>query len=130
MSKSYGNTIALMADPQATARSIRRIVTDSTPPERPKDPDACTLVALLRAFADAGTVGEVERRYREGGIGYGEVKALLTDVLEDHVAPLRGRYERLLADPALVEARLAEDERHAARRADGVLGRAMSAMGL
>jgi tryptophanyl-tRNA synthetase len=130
MSKSYGNTIALMAEPAATARSIRRIVTDSTPPKRAKDPDACTLVALLRAFADAGTVSDVERRYRDGGIGYGEVKALLTGAVEDHVAPLRRRYERLLADPSLVEARLAEGERHAAVRAGGVLGRAMAAVGL
>jgi tryptophanyl-tRNA synthetase len=53
MSKSYDNTIALFADPQATAARIRRIVTDSTPPDQPKDPDACTLVTLLRAFAGA-----------------------------------------------------------------------------
>jgi hypothetical protein len=37
-------------------KQIRRIVTDSTPPAQPKDPDTCTLVALLRAFADSGTV--------------------------------------------------------------------------
>jgi tryptophanyl-tRNA synthetase len=41
MSKSYGNTIALMADPDVMKDAIRRIVTDSTPPEQPKDPDAC-----------------------------------------------------------------------------------------
>src|SRR3954452_24463669 len=68
MSKSYGNAIALMAEPDELRRQIRRIVTDSTPPQEPKDPDACTLVALLRSFADDGTVGGVEERYRTGGI--------------------------------------------------------------
>ena len=66
MSKSYGNTIALMADPDAVKDAIRRIVTDSTPPDQPKDPDACTLVALLRVFGSDATVREVETRYRAG----------------------------------------------------------------
>jgi tryptophanyl-tRNA synthetase len=130
MSKSYHNTIALMADPKVTAARIRRIVTDSTPPDRPKDPDACTLVSLLRPFATATTVHEVETRYRNGGIGYGEVKALLAEVIEHHVAPLRDRYERLLADIPTLERRLVEGEQHASRRADHVLARAMTAMGV
>jgi tryptophanyl-tRNA synthetase len=130
MSKSYDNTIALMGDAKTTAAKIRRIVTDSTPPEQPKDPDGCTLITLLRVFADASTVADVEARYRAGGIGYGEVKALLADVIEDHVAPLRDRYEQLLADPAALRERLAADERHAAERADEVLAATMGAMGL
>ena len=40
------------------------------------------------------------------------------------------RYERLRADPAVLHERLIEGERHAARRADEVLARAMTAMGL
>ena len=130
MSKSYGNTIALMADAATVRAGIRRIVTDSTPPEQPKDPDACTLVALLRAFGDDATVQAVAARYRAGGIGYGEVKALLADVIEQHVAPLRHRNEQLRADPAALQERLAAGERHAARRAEAVLERTMAAMGL
>jgi tryptophanyl-tRNA synthetase len=130
MSKSYDNTIALMGDPAETAHGIRRIVTDSVPPEQPKDPDACTLVAFLRAFADAGTVRAVEARYRAGGVGYGEVKALLADVIERHVAPLRARYERLLADRDALDARLADGERRAGRRADEALSHVMEAMGV
>jgi tryptophanyl-tRNA synthetase len=130
MSKSYDNTITLMADPQVAADRIRRIVTDSTAPDRPKDPDACTLVALLRVFADAATTREVETRYRTGGIGYGEVKALLAGVIERRVAPLRDRYEQLLADPPALQQRLVDGEQHASRRADQVLARTMIAMGL
>lgn len=130
MSKSYDNTIALMADPEVTGRRIRRIVTDSAPPDEPKDPDACALVAILRAFADASTIHEVETRYRNGGIGYGEVKALLAEAIEEHVAPLRHHRERLLADPRTLQERLSKGEQHATRRAEHVLARAMTAMGL
>jgi tryptophanyl-tRNA synthetase len=130
MSKTYDNTIPLIADPKVTAGRIRRIVTDSTPPDQPKDPGSCTLVALLRAFADVATVREVETRYRDGGIGYGDVKVLLVEVIEQHVAPLRERAERLFADPAALQERLSKGEQHASRRAEQVLVRAMTAMGL
>jgi tryptophanyl-tRNA synthetase len=130
MSKSYGNAIALMAEPGDMRRLVRRIVTDSTPPDEPKDPETCTLVALLRAFGDRETVGAVEARYRTGGIGYGEVKTLLGDAIEAHVAPMRERYGRLLAEPAELEARLADGERVARERADRTFARAASAMGL
>jgi tryptophanyl-tRNA synthetase len=128
MSKSYGNAIPLMAEPDALRKQIRRIVTDSTPPEQPKDPD--TLVALLRAFAEPGTVAAVEERYRTGGIGYGEVKALLADAVDAHIAPMRSRYRSLLTDPDALEDRLADGERHARERADRTLARTMVAMGL
>jgi tryptophanyl-tRNA synthetase len=130
MSKSYGNAISLMAEPDEMRRQIRRIVTDSTPPARPKDPDSCTLVALLRAFADRGTVAAVEERYRSGGIGYGEVKAQLADVIDASVTPIRARYRQLLADPAELDGRLAKGEQDACRRADPTLARTVVAMGL
>ena len=128
MSKSYGNAIALMAEPGELRKQIRRIVTDSTPPEQPKDPD--TLVALLREFADAGTVADVEERYRSGGIGYGEVKARLADAVDAHVAPMRDRYLRLLTDPAELDTRLESGEQLARERADRTLARTVAAMGL
>ncbi len=130
MSKSYGNAIPLMAEPDEMRKQIRRIVTDSTPPEQPKDPDTSTLVALLRAFADAGTVAAVEERYRTGGIGYGEVKERLADAIDAHVAPMRNRYQRMLTDPAELDARLAQGEHQACQRADRTLARTMAAMGL
>jgi tryptophanyl-tRNA synthetase len=130
MSKSYGNAIALMEEPDELRRQIRRIVTDSTPPEEPKDPDTSTLVALLRAFAEPGTVAAVEERYRAGGIGYGEVKELLADAIDARVAPMRDRYGRLLGDPAELDARLGRGEQEACERAERTLARTRDAMGL
>ena len=84
----------------------------------------------LPGFADPETVAAVEQRYRTGGIGYGEVKAQLADAIDAHVAPLRDRYQRLLTDPAELDARLTTGEAHASRRADRTLARTRAAMGL
>lgn len=73
MSKSYDNGIPLFAPPERQAALVRRVVTDSRRPGDPKDPDACTLVALLDAFADPAVAHQVRGRYRTGGIGYGDV---------------------------------------------------------
>jgi tryptophanyl-tRNA synthetase len=130
MSKSYENTIPLFAPPEEQATLIRRIVTDSRRPQDPKDPEGCTLVALLDAFAEPAVAQEVRGRYRTGGIGYGDVKALLAEQLRLTLAPMRDRYEALLADPAGLDAALEAGERHASGRAAETVCEMASAMGL
>jgi tryptophanyl-tRNA synthetase len=130
MSKSAGNTIPLLAPPERQAQLIRRVVTDSRRPEDAKDPDTCTLVAHLDAFAEPGVAGDVRRRYRSGGVGYGEVKDLLARELRAALAPLRERYRAFLAEPARLDEALRAGERHANRRASATLRRMSAAMGL
>jgi tryptophanyl-tRNA synthetase len=130
MSKSYDNTIPVFAAPEEQARLVRRVVTDSRRPQDPKDPDACTLVALLDTFADPAAAEEVRDRYRSGGIGYGDVKALLADQLHVTLGPMRDRYEALRADPARLDAALEAGERRANERAEKTLERMFAAMGL
>jgi tryptophanyl-tRNA synthetase len=130
MSKSYANTIPLFAAPEEQERLIRRVVTDSSRPQEPKDPDACTLVALLDAFADPQVAAEVRTRYRSGGIGYGEVKALLAEELRATLGPMRERYEALRDDPQLLDAALEAGEERANARAERVLGRVTAAVGV
>jgi tryptophanyl-tRNA synthetase len=130
MSKSHGNTIPLFAPPEEQAALVRRVVTDSRGPGDPKDPDACTLVALLDAFAEPLIAQEVRGRYRTGGLGYGDVKALLAARLQAALGPMRERYEALLADPARLERALASGERRAAERAGETLRHVEAAMGL
>jgi tryptophanyl-tRNA synthetase len=128
MSKSYENTIPLFAPPEQRARLVRRVVTDSRRPEDPKEPD--TLVALLDAFGDPAVAGEVRGRYRSGGIGYGDVKALLIEQLDATLGPLRERYEALLADPTQLDAAFAAGELAANERAAATVQLMTSAMGL
>ena len=79
MSKSYNNTIDIFDDPAVIRKKVKKIVTDSTPVEAPKNPDTCPLFSLYKLFAADDERAEVERRYREGGIGYGEVKTRLAE---------------------------------------------------
>jgi tryptophanyl-tRNA synthetase len=130
MSKSHGNTIPLFAPPAEQAKLIRRVVTDSRRPQDAKDPDGSALVALLDTFAHPAIAHEVRRRYRTGGIRYGEVKALLAQQLHTCVAPLRDRYHALLADSDRLDAALQAGERQANRRAAETLRVVSAAVGL
>ncbi|MFO0887885.1 MAG: tryptophan--tRNA ligase [Isosphaeraceae bacterium] len=130
MSKSYGNTIEIFDDPAVIKKKVKRIVTDSTPVEAPKDPENDSLFALYRLFATADELAEVERRYRQGGIGYGEMKTRLGETIADYFAAARERRAEWVAHPervAQVRAAGAERARAAARK---VLDRARAACGV
>ena len=69
----------------------------------------------------------MERRYREGGIGYGEMKTRLGDAIVQRFTPARELRAEWVAHPervARVRAAAAERARHAARK---VLDRARAA---
>ena len=51
MSKSYGNTIEIFDAPEVIRKKCKRIVTDSTPVEAPKNPDTCPVFSLYKLFA-------------------------------------------------------------------------------
>ena len=108
MSKSYDNTIPLFAPPERQARLVRRVVTDSRRPQDPKDPDTCTLVALLDAFADpARRPGGPRPLPRPAASATARSRPCSPTQLHATLAPLRDRYEALLADPARLDAALA-----------------------
>ncbi|HEX7348136.1 MAG TPA: tryptophan--tRNA ligase [Rhodanobacteraceae bacterium] len=106
MSKSYDNTVPLFeGGAKATRDAIAKIVTDSRAPGEPKDPDSCSLFAIYRAFA-----GDAEsaafRNELAGGLGWGEAKQRLAARIEQEIAPLRGKYDELMAHPETIEAAL------------------------
>ncbi len=104
MSKSYDNTIPLFAGGKKQLReTIMRIVTDSRLPGEPKDPDDCALFTIFRAFANESETAAFRQALLDG-IGWGEAKQVLYERIEADVAPMRERYEALMADPAAIEA--------------------------
>src|SRR6266545_1083373 len=62
MSKSYGNTLPIFAEVDELRSLVARIVTDSRPPEAPKDPDTCRLFALYRHLAQPAAVATMRAR--------------------------------------------------------------------
>jgi tryptophanyl-tRNA synthetase len=130
MSKSYDNTIEIFDDPKTILKKCKKIVTDSTPVEAPKDPNADNVFQLFKHFASADERAEVERRYRQGGIGYGEMKTRLADLIIAAFAPGRERRAEWVAHPERVaEIRAAAAER-ARKTARVVLDRARTACGV
>lgn len=103
MSKSYGNTIKLYESEESTTQKIMKIKTDSKRPEDPKDPETCTLMALYRAVAKPESVHYLESQYREGGIGYKEIKEILATAMNDYLRPLRERRNMLAKDPEYIQ---------------------------
>jgi len=108
MSKSYDNTIPLFAGGKKHLRdSIMRIVTDSRLPGEAKDPDSSSLFTIFRAFASETEAGAFHQALLDG-IGWGEAKQVLFERIEADVAPMRERYDELMAKPEQIEAILQE----------------------
>jgi tryptophanyl-tRNA synthetase len=130
MSKSYDNTIPLFAGGAKQLReTILRIVTDSRTPGEPKDPDSSALFTLFRAFASEAESAAF-RRALEEGIGWGEAKQVLYERLEADIAPMRERYESLIARPADIEAILRDGARKARAIAGPKIAELRDAIGL
>lgn len=130
MSKSYGNTLDVFAEPKKQRKQIMRIQTDSRPMEEPKDPENDHLFDLVSLFADEATIAEVAATYRRGGFGYGEIKKQLADLAEGYFAEARGRREELAASPERVREILGDGAATARRKAGEVVGRVQRACGV
>ncbi len=113
MSKSYGNEIEIFDEGSSLKRRVMSIVTDSTPVEEPKDPETSTPFLLLKLVSSPEEAEYWADRYRAGGMGYGEVKKRLLELLNEFFGPLRDRRRELARDSAYVEDVLRESGRKA-----------------
>lgn len=112
MSKSYNNAIPLFEPEKKLRKLINKIKTNSLEPGEPKDPNGCTLFSIYQAFASKVEADEIRRRYAEG-ISWGEMKQVLFEYINDHIAPARERYEALMQAPEHIEEELQEGARKA-----------------
>lgn len=132
MSKSYDNIIDPFMPEKPLRKRINKIVTDSTPVAEPKDPEACPVFRIHRAIAGAADARTraLADDYRAGGLGYGDAKRRLFELILDHFGPARARRAELLADPAQVEDVLRAGAERARARAAATVARARTACGL
>ena len=130
MSKSYGNTIEIFEPEKNVRKKIMRIVTDSTPLERPKDPDKCNVFALLKLVASTDELTAWENRYRSGGMGYGEAKKRLAELMIDYFKPFRQKRTDIENDIDYVKKVLADGAEWAGAVAAETLADVRKAVGL
>jgi tryptophanyl-tRNA synthetase len=130
MSKSYDNTIALFAPREQLRKLIAGIVTDSKAPGEAKDADNSNVFQLYQAFASAEDTAAMRQAFAEG-IAWGEAKSRLFERVDREVAPLRDRYETLIAKPDLIEQQLRDGaQRLRTQYATPFLARLREAVGL
>ena len=130
MSKSYGNTIEMFEPEKSLSKKVMRIVTDSTPVDEPKDPDGCNVFALLKLVASSEELSEWEKRYRDGGMGYGEAKKRLAELLIEYFKPYRQKRAELEGNIDYVKEVLVKGAERAKAVASKTLAQARKAVGL
>ncbi len=129
MSKSYGNTIPLFAPSKQLRKSVMQIVTNSQLPEEPKDPTGCTVFQLYRAFATPEQVAALAQRYATG-IGWGEAKQQLFELLDALLTEPRQQYDALMADTRQIDLILQQGAERARAVARPILQQVRQAVGL
>jgi len=129
MSKSYDNTIPLFTPREQLKKLIGAIVTDSRAPGEPKETSGSALFQIYQAFATPEETEAMRRAYAEG-IAWGEAKQWLFERIDEEIAPLRARYDDLMAHPEKVEAMLARGAERARAQAAPFLRQLRAAVGL
>ena len=103
MSKSVGNTIDILGDPELIRRQVMSMVTDTLRIKRtdPGRPEVCNVCQLHRFFGeDWAEIQDGERTARTGCV---DTKKLLADRIVAHYAAARERYAELMAHPAEID---------------------------
>ena len=103
MSKSLGNTIDILGEPDLIRRQVMSMVTDTQRIRRsdPGRPEVCNVCQLQRFFGDDyEDLWEGERTARTGCV---DMKRLIADRIVRHYAPARERYLELMANPAEID---------------------------
>lgn len=127
--KIPGHSIGLLDPPKAIKNAIMRAVTDSGQEFRDEASSAGVknLLTILELLSGEPRQTLIDR-YQ--GRGYGYLKKDLVDVVEGHLAPIRAEYERIAADPAVLDRILDEGASRARQIAQTTLDRAIASSGL
>ncbi len=129
MSKSYGNHIPVFMDSAARRKLVMKIVTDSKLPADPKEPDTNAIYQLYTQFATADEIAEMRGAFQKGGMGYGDAKQKLYEVLERTFEKPTAIYNDYMADRKKLDVLLEEGAHKASVIAKQTLNRAREAVG-
>jgi tryptophanyl-tRNA synthetase len=131
MSKSYGNFIALTADPEEVRTKVQAMVTDPRRIHRadPGRPEVCDVFVFHRLF-NAENAEQIAADCRGARIGCVQCKKLMAARLNEVLEPVRRRRAALEEDPELVERILEAGAVRARREAAATLRLVRQAVGL
>jgi len=133
MSKSLGNTIGLLESPDEIWNKLRPAITDPARQRKtdPGTPENCkTVFELHKAFSPAATVADVDANCRGAKWGCIDCKKVLHENMVAELTPIRTRAQALAAEPARIDAALADGAARAGKLARETMAHVKQAMGL
>lgn len=130
MSKSYDNVIPIFSPPNQLRKSVMRIVTDSSRPEDPKNPEQDNVFNIYRYFAQPDKVAQTRQRYTQGGLAYSEIKQELFELLEERFGAQRKIYDDLMQDKDQLEEVLLRGATKARQVGSKIMRKARRAVGV
>jgi tryptophanyl-tRNA synthetase len=132
MSKSLGNTVGILADPDEVWARVRTAVTDPQRIRRddPGRPEVCNVFTLHGHFTDAATRADIDGKCRAAEIGCVDCKRILADNIAATFAPFRERAAHYRAHPEEVRQVLDEGAVRARAIARETMAEVRQKMGL
>jgi tryptophanyl-tRNA synthetase len=130
MSKSYNNVIPLYAPQKELKKAISQIVTDSKGVDEPKDPDTCNLFSIYSLFAPENDIVAKRKQYKAGGLGYGDMKNELFELIDAFVAEGREKYQALMSNTEQIDWILEEGSEKARQIAGPLVQKMRHAIGI
>ncbi len=105
MSKSdEASVIPIFGEPAEIKKKVMSIVTDSKGVSEPKDPDENVIYLLYQLVATPEETAQMEKGFRQGGMGYGDAKKTLLSKLEEVFGGARREKRKKMDEkPELVE---------------------------
>jgi tryptophanyl-tRNA synthetase len=129
MSKSKNNTINIFLPEKKLRKQIMGIQTDSTPLEKPKKPETCTVYKLYSLLANEDQILSLRNQYVTGGMGYGDAKQALFELILEIFDEPRKKFNYFQNNPSEVTIALAKGAQKAHKVATNVLMRVRSNIG-
>ena len=129
MSKSYGNAIPLFLNDKQLKKHINKINTNSLLPGEVKDPDSSAVFQIWKAFATPEQAAAMRMEF-EQGIGWGDAKKQLFELVNEQIKGPREKYFELLEHPAQIESILQSGAARAREQSAELIKKVRSAVGI
>ena len=132
MSKSLGNTVGLLEEPDEIWAKLRPAVTDPARVRRtdPGTPEVCNIYHLHKAFNPPDVVDEVAVKCRTAAWGCLDCKKVLFEGMNAELTPIRRRAAEIRAEPRIVTEALERGTERALVVARETMGEVKERMGL
>lgn len=113
MSKSSNNYIDVFLPENDLYKQIKRIITDATPLDEPKNPNICIVFKLYSLVANETQIAKMRENYQKGGYGYGHAKKELLEVLLHKYKNQREVFDYYISNLKELESKLKIGEKKA-----------------